>query len=184
MPKTVLDPNPHISILDDGQVKRQIAEQARRALDMADRQREAPPLSEEQLERERFQAESNAMAEGNPLYAAARAASAHFLVVPLNGKDPLVRPTDATRDAWQIFLWWSNWPEANPGILLGRAGGTLAIRVQDNKAWERLKEMAAVPMRDDNDKTWIEYRDLGGARVRLLAPSHPFSVRHRGGWGR
>ena len=184
MARTVYDPNPHISILEDGQVKKQIAEQARRALDMAQRQREAPPLSEEQLERERFQAESNAMAETNPLYAAARAASAHFLMVPLHGKEPLVRPTDATRDAWQIFQWWSTWPEANPGILLGRAGGVFAIRVQDKAAWERLKEMATVSMRDDNDKTWIEHRDLGGATVRLLAPSRPFSVHYRGGWGR
>jgi hypothetical protein len=44
MPRTVYDPNPHFSILDDGQVKKQIAEQVRRALDMAQRQREAPPL--------------------------------------------------------------------------------------------------------------------------------------------
>ena len=49
MPRTFEDPNPHLSILDDGQVKKQIAEQARRALDMSQRQREAPSLSEEQL---------------------------------------------------------------------------------------------------------------------------------------
>jgi hypothetical protein len=184
MPRTIYDPNPHISILEDGRVKKQIAEQARRALDMADRMKELPPLTAEEIEAERFQYESNAYAADNPLYAAARAASAHFLVVPLHGTDPLVRPADATRDAWQIFNWWSTWPEANPGILLGRAGGVFAIRVQDNAAWERLRDMAAVPMRDDNDKTWTEYRHIGGAMVRLLAPSRPFSMRSRGGWGR
>jgi hypothetical protein len=89
MPKTIYDPNPHISILDDAPTKKKIAEQARRALDMANRQREAPPLSEEQLERERWQAESNALAEANPLYAAARAASANFLVIPLTGQSRL-----------------------------------------------------------------------------------------------
>jgi hypothetical protein len=97
MPRTITDPNPHLSILEgDGAVKKQIAEQARRSLEMAQRQREAPPLSDEQLEAEKFQFASNAMAEGNPLYAAARAAGVNFLVVPLSGATPLVKPTDAT----------------------------------------------------------------------------------------
>jgi Bifunctional DNA primase/polymerase, N-terminal len=186
MPKSVLDPNPHLSYLDgDGRVKEQIARQAQRALEMTDRAKELPPLTAEQIEAERFQAISNEAASRNPLYAASRSASANYLVLPLNGTEPLVRPADATRDPWTLFQWWDRWPEANPGILLGRAGGVFAIRVQDNAAWERFKEMAAVPMYDpDIDRRWTDYREIGGARVRLVAPSRPFSVRSRGGWGR
>jgi hypothetical protein len=169
---------------DDGHVKAQLQKQAAHALKMAERQKELPPLSEEQLEREHFQADSNAMAEANPRYAAARAASS-FLVVPLDGTTPLVKPSDATRDPWQLFLWWDRWPEANPGILLGRVGGLFALRVEDNDAWERFKNMAAVPRRDpDTDRTYTEWRDLNAAQVHLLAPDRPFSVRYRGGWGR
>jgi hypothetical protein len=184
-PKYTLDPNPHLSILDDGQVKKQIAEQARRALDMAQMQREAPSLSDEQIEAERFQFESNEYAAQNPLYAAARSASSSFLVVPLDDTTPLVEPFEATREPRKLLTWWLEFPDSNPGILLGRVGGLFALRVEDNKAWELLREMAAVTMRDpDADRSWTEYRDLGGARVRLLAPSAPFSTRSVSGWGR
>jgi hypothetical protein len=185
MPR-ITDPNPHLSILDgDGQVKKQIAEQAKRALEMAQRQREAPPLSEEQLEAERFQYESNEYAAENARYSAARAAAVNFLVVPLDGTTPLVEPSEATREPRKLLTWWAEIPEANPGILLGRRGGAFAIRVEDDKAWELLKEMAAVPMRDpDTDRSWTEYKELSGARVRLLAPSQPFSTRSVARWGR
>jgi hypothetical protein len=136
MPRTFEDPNPHISILDDGHVKKQIAEQAKRALEMAQRQREAPPLSEEQLEAERFQYESNEYAAENALYAAARAAAVNFLVVPLDGTTPLVEPSEATREPRKLFAWWLEYPDTNPGVLLGRIGGLFALRVEDNQAWE------------------------------------------------
>jgi hypothetical protein len=187
MARTITDPNPHLSILDgDGQVKAKIAEQARRALDMAQRQREAPPLSEEQLEAERWQYESNEYASQNPLYAAARAAT-NFLVLPLEpgGTTPLVDLSEATREPRKLLTWWLEYPDANPGVLLGRMGGLVALSVYDYEAWERLTEMAAVPMYDpDKDRKWTEYKEIGGARVRFRAPSQPFSVRSRGGWGR
>jgi hypothetical protein len=76
-------------------------------------------------------------------------------------------------------------PDANVGVALGRIGGLFGLRVEDGEAWERLKAMAAVAKRDtDTDRSWTEYRHIGGDRVRLLAPSQPFSVRYRGGWGR
>jgi Bifunctional DNA primase/polymerase, N-terminal len=152
---------------------------------MAQRQREAPPLSDEQLEAERFQHESNEYAAQNPLYAAARAAAVNFLVVPLDGTTPLVDPSEATRDPRRLLTWWIECPDSNPGVALGRIGGLWALKVEGDDAWERLKEMAAVPMRDpDTDRSWTEYKEIGGARVRLHAPSRPFSVRSRGGWGR
>jgi Bifunctional DNA primase/polymerase, N-terminal len=186
MPKSVLDPNPQLSYLEgDGRVKEQIARQARLALEMADRHKELPPQTAEQIEAERFQYESNEYAAVNARYSAARAAAVNFLVVPLDGTTPLVDPSEATREPRKLLTWWAEHPEANPGVALGRIGGIWALRVEDNEAWERLKEMTAVPMRDpDRDRTWTEYRDLGGARVRLHAPSRPFSVRSRGGWGR
>jgi Bifunctional DNA primase/polymerase, N-terminal len=184
MAKTIYDPNPHISILDDGQVKRQIAEQARRALEMADRVKELPPQTAEQIEAEQFAYESNAYASENPLYASARAASS-YLVLPLepNGTSPLVEPSKATRDPRVLFDFWSRWPSANPGILLGRRGGIFAIRVEDNKAAERLRAMAIVPRPAvGRHPSWLEDRGIGGATVRLYAPSQPFSMRVRGGW--
>jgi hypothetical protein len=184
MARTFEDPNPHISILDDGMVKKQIANQARQALDMADRLKSAPPPTEEQRQRERFQFESNEYAAQNPLYAAARG-SASFLVLPLDGTKPLVDLSEATRDDRTLFEWGQKWPEANPGILLGRIGGVFALRIEDKAALARLWEMASYECYDeDTDKRWIEYRDIGGASVRLLGPSRPFSIRARTGWGR
>jgi hypothetical protein len=178
--------NSHLSILDgDGQVIRQLEAQAKRALEMADRMKELPPQTAEEIEAERFAYESNAYASDNALYAAARSTAVHFLVVPLDGDTPLVETSEATREPRKLFAWWLEYPDANPGVLLGRVGGIFALRVEDSKAWELLKEMAAVPMRNpDTDRTYTEYRDLNGAAVRLVAPSQPFSVRSRSGWGR
>jgi HNH endonuclease/Bifunctional DNA primase/polymerase, N-terminal len=168
----VRDPNPHLSYLDgDGQVKEQIAAQMRRAFEMADRHKEAPPLSEEQRERERFQFLSNTMAEANPLYAAARAASA-FLVLPLEpgGTSPLVEPSKATRDPRVLFQWWQEWPSVNPGVLLGRRGGIFAIRVEDNKAAEQIVAIGSEPRSTqrtsipDDVKHLVWIRDNGRCR--------------------
>lgn len=181
------DLNPHISILEDPYTKRQVAA-LERAFESLGRFKENQH-NVEQIERERFQAKSNALAEENPLYAAARAAAVNFLVVPLDGTKPLVDPFEASRSDHQLFDWWSVYPEANPGILLGRVGGTLALRVDDLDAYLRLREMAKVvypPVEDGRDsvKSFIEYRDLGGYHVRLLAPSQPFTTRMKTGWGR
>ncbi|MFL5881113.1 MAG: hypothetical protein ACJ782_13700, partial [Actinomycetota bacterium] len=81
MPRTTYDPNPHISVLDDAATKKQIAAQVDRVLDLNSRLR-GLPISDDELAAVRFQIASNAMAEANPLYAAARSA-ANFLVVPL-----------------------------------------------------------------------------------------------------
>jgi Bifunctional DNA primase/polymerase, N-terminal len=185
------DPNPGISILDDPQVKRQIAVQARHALEMADVLKNAPRPSDEQIERERFQFESNALAEANALYAAARAAANNFLVVPLQplGTKPLVDLKEATRDGRQLYEWWTTWPDANPGVLLGRVGGIFALKIEDINAHIRLREMAAVhhPEHEDgrdSSKAYTEYRELGGYSVRLQAPSEPFAIRTLSGWGR
>src|SRR5215211_5761520 len=183
MPSTNTDLNPHISILDDPRTKRQIAALAERNLDLGEANARHP-LKADELERARFQHESNALAEENRLYAAARSASS-FLILPLDGEKPLVDPSQATRDPRALFEWWTAWPEANPGVRLGRVGGLFALRVEDDDAYLRLREMAAVEMRDpDTDRTWTEYRELGGALVRLLAPGGSVRYRSRYGWGK
>jgi Bifunctional DNA primase/polymerase, N-terminal len=183
-----IDLNPHISILDDAATKKQLAELTQRALELGRHQHDHR-LSEEQMEQERFQAESNALAEENPLYAAARSAAVNFLVVPLDGTSPIVDPKAATNDAHLLFKWWQEWPEANPGILLGRIGGALALHIEDDAAHLRLRELAKVVYPEVEDgrhsvKSFIEYRDLGGYYVRLLPDSQSFSLRIRTGWGR
>jgi hypothetical protein len=181
-----IDLNPHISVLDDPATKRKVAEMAERALETVDHQKQHP-LGVDQIERERFQAESNHLAEANPRYAAARAASSNFLVVPLDGRKPFVG--EASRSDHQLFAWWTEYPDANPGVLLGRIGGTFALRVEDDAAYMRLREMAkvvhpAVEDGRDSVKGFIEYRDLGGYYVRLLLPTQPVSIRTQTGWSR
>jgi Bifunctional DNA primase/polymerase, N-terminal len=142
-------------------------------------------LTDEQVEAEHFQAQANALAEQLPKYSAARAASANFLVVPLDGTTPLVRPTDATNDPWQLFNWWDKWPEANPGVALGRVGGILALQVDGMEAYSRLREMARVTMYvEDDDTSYTEMREIGGYTVRLVIPSPSFSMRSTMGWGK
>ena len=141
-------------IIEDARLKTRLAELGRKQQETAEGLKDQY-LTEEQAEAERFAYVSNAMAEANPRYAAARAASTNFLVVPLDGTTPLVKPSDATRDARELFLWWDRWPEANIGVALGRVGGALALRVEDDAAYQRLREMATVVCRDDdNDRAW------------------------------
>jgi hypothetical protein len=187
MARTFEDPNPHISILDDGATKKQIANLARHALEVADRMKTAGPPSEEQAKRERFAAMSNRLAEENSLYAAARG-STNFLVLPLepNGTKPLVELSEATRDDRVLYEWWQTWPSANPGILLGRVGGVFAVQVDNLAAWAQFRELARYETYDEDiDRTWIHWREIGVASVRLLPPpSEPVSIRSRMGWGR
>jgi hypothetical protein len=187
MAKTFQDPNPGMSILEDGIVKKQIARQAQHALEMSDRLKEPRHLTPEQVEAERFQYESNAYAEENALYAAARSA-ASYLVLPLepNGTRPLVDPSEASQDSRQLYKWWTELePNANPGVLLGRKAGLFALYVEDTAAWLRLREMATVERYDeDMDRRYTEVKEIGGASLRLFAPSQPFSVRTRTAWGR
>jgi hypothetical protein len=184
MARTIYDPNPGLSWLDDGETKRKIADLARRSLELAHRRQEAPMLSEEQIEAERFAHETNAYASDNALYAAARSAT-NFLVLPLEGDRPLVDLSEATREPRKLLAWWQEYPSANVGVVLGRRGGIFALRVEDNEAYERLKGMAAIDRYDaDTDRRYVEYRDLIGGRVKLVAPSEPFSTRSVVGWGR
>jgi hypothetical protein len=170
-------------IIEDARLKTRLAELGRKQRETAEGLKDQH-LTDDQREAELFQYESNALAEKLPKYAAARAASTNFLVVPLDGTSPLVKPSDATRDSRELFLWWDRWPEANIGIALGRVGGALALRVEDHAAYGRLREIATVERSDDNDRTWREYRELGGFTVRLVAPSRPFVSRSVLGWGK
>jgi hypothetical protein len=172
-----------LDILEDARLKTRLVELGQRQRETAEGLKDQH-LTNEQIEAERFQYESNAMAEASPLYAAARAASTNFLVVPLDGTSPLVEPSEATREPRRLLAWWQQWPEANPGIALGRVGGALALRVEDSAAYGRLREMATVERHDDDDRTWRELREIGGYTVRLVAPSRPFVSRSVLGWGK
>jgi hypothetical protein len=172
-----------LDIIEDARLKARLVELGRRQQETAEGLKDQH-LTDEQLEAERFQYESNEYAAKNPRYAAARAASANFLVVPLDGTSPLVKPTDATNDPWQLFNFWDKWPEANIGVALGRVGGALALRIEDDAAYRRLREMATVECHDEDDRTWKELREIGGYSVRLVIPSRSFSMRSRIGWGK
>jgi hypothetical protein len=174
-------------ILDAARIKRQVAELGRRQQERAEEiSRQRPILSDEEIANERFQAESNALAEANPLYAAARSASAAFLVVPLapGSTEPLVDPREASNVPRTLFEWWTRHEGANPGLLLGRVGGALALKVDDMAAYGRLREMATVEYHDEDDRTWKEYREIGGYSLRLVRPSQPVRMRSIQGWGK
>jgi hypothetical protein len=128
-----------VQMVEDARLKARLAELGRRQQEttklLGDQH-----LTVEQIEAEQFQADSNALAQSNPLYAAARAASANFLVVPLepNGTEPLVNPREATNKQEQLYAWWTRYPEVNPGVALGRVGGILALQVDGMAAYLRL----------------------------------------------
>jgi Bifunctional DNA primase/polymerase, N-terminal len=189
VPRNPHDPNPHFSILDDAQTKRQIAAQAERALAMVDRYRDIS-FSNEQLERERWQWESNALAEKHPLYAVARSAAVHHAIVPLQplGVEPLVSPSKATKDEKTILEWWSEWPKANVGVPVGRANNVIAVHLQDVQAIERLDRLMSIERqgKQNNDgsfETYIEHRDLHAASLRFVS-TKGVSMRSVVGWER
>jgi hypothetical protein len=178
-----------LEILEDARLKRKVAELATRQQETAERLGEQHQ-TDEQIEAERFQFESNALAEKLPLYSAARAASTSLLVVPLEpgSTKPLVDLKEATNDQRQLFSWWQEWPDANPGVLLGRVGGIFALQVDDLAAYVRLRELTRVNhpgVEDGRDSVapYVEYRELPRYTVRLVKPSHPVTMRLIQGWG-
>jgi hypothetical protein len=189
MARTVHDPNPQLSWLDDRDAKEQIGKAVERALELSGELQKAPPLSPEQEERERWQAESNEFAEAHPLYAAARATSQRYAIVPLEplGVEPLFDPSEATRDGATILQWYRKAPDANVGVVVGRSNNLIALHVQDNEAVERLRELAAVEQHDeDNDRRWTEYRPFESARVSYVSTKGGEHVirQSRSVWGR
>jgi hypothetical protein len=150
-----------------------------------------PELSDEQIERERIQAEHNAFAERCPLFASARATAAHRLVVPLepNGVKPLVPIKDASNDPARLFQWWLDEPQSNVGVVVGRAGNLIALEVADNPAWARLMEMGKVqhPAHDDgldSVASYVEFQPLDAAWVRLQRQGPYGRVLEFQGWGK
>jgi hypothetical protein len=80
-----------------------IREQNLRILETQERATEIAtlyPPSEEQLEAQALQVELNAFAERFPMFASARSASIHHLVVPLTPgtTEPLIDPANASSD--------------------------------------------------------------------------------------
>jgi Bifunctional DNA primase/polymerase, N-terminal len=171
-------------MVEDAKLKRHLAELGRRQQETTERLNDQQ-LTDEQVENERFQGEANTLADELPLYAAARAASANFLVVPLDGTKPLVDPREATNDPQTLFEWWSKWNDANIGVALGRVGGILALQVDGMAAYSRLREMATVTVYvEDDDTSYTEMRELGGYSVRLVVHSPSVSMRGVQGWGK
>jgi hypothetical protein len=174
-------------IIEDARLKTRLAELGRRQQETAEGLK-GQHLTNEQIEAEQFAARSNTLAESNALYAAARSASANFLVVPLepNGTRPLVDPSLATNNDRLLYNWWSSpeFEDSNVGVALGRVGGALALRVEDTAAYVRLRDMTKVrhPEVDDGRDGvpgYIEYRELPRYEVRLVNPSNPVSYLFR-----
>lgn len=94
------------------------------------------PLSAEQVARERMQWEHNAYAERCPLFASARSAATHRLVLPLepNGVRPAAAVSEATSDPAVLYEWWQDQPQANVGVVVGRVGNLVALEAKDHEA--------------------------------------------------
>src|SRR5215211_2339585 len=148
-----------------------------------------PELSPEQIERERWQWESNAFAQQHPMYAAARAAAIYRAIVPLEplGRKPLVPPSKATQDEKTILDWWRATPDANIGVPVGRANNLIAMHVEDLTAQVRLRGLTkaqsfAIPEGEEKGKTFTEYLGMNFARVQFAKQGQPF--RQITDWGK
>lgn len=165
-----------------------IREQNLRILETQERAAELSrlyPPSEEQLKAEALQVELNAYAERFPMFAAARSAAIHHLVVPLapGTTEPLIDPRNGSSDVRTLLEFWRETPDANVGAVVGRVSNLIALHVQDHEATLRLCDLAAFEVYDeDNDRRWTEYRTVGGARVSLVTP--PLQPDRWTGWGK
>jgi hypothetical protein len=132
-----------------------------------------PELSDEQIERERFQYESNAYALRTPMYAKARSIAVHFAIVPLEplGTEPLVSPSKATQDPEQLLEYWAQFPDANIGVEVSRSNSLIAMRVEDKQAALRLRRLTAYELRDeDTGRVQQEHHFLDAAKLYLTRP--------------
>jgi hypothetical protein len=145
-----------------------------------------PPMSPEQVERERFQWESNFYADKTPMYAAARAVAMNRAILPLEpmGTKPLVPVQDATNNERTILDWYAQWPNANIGVVVGRSHNLIAMHIQDWEAAARLLRLATVEQRDpDTDFRWYEYRPFEAVSLHFVrVTGTPF--RSTIGWGK
>jgi hypothetical protein len=143
-------------------------------------------MSPEQMERERFQYESNLFAEQTLMYAVARSLANHRAILPLEplGTKPLVPVKDATTDQRTVLDWWAQWPTANVGVVVGRPHNLIAMHIQDGKAATRLLRLARVEQRDpDTDRGWSEYWPFDAVPLHFVrATGTP--IRSTIGWGR
>jgi Bifunctional DNA primase/polymerase, N-terminal len=160
-----------------------------RAEEMADYAALAPPEPPEVQAVNRIIAEGRWLADHNPLFAAARSASTHYSIVPLEagGTTPVLPAQEATRDLRRLLEWWQTYPSANVGIVSGCISNIIAVRVGGKAGLETLRQLATVRYHDpDNDCTYEEVRELPAAVVSIGKPGQPVVATNSRslGWGR
>jgi len=74
---------------------------------------------------------TNSVSKSERLDAALKYAREGWPVLPLRGKVPLTKHgvKDATRDEAQIREWWTRWPDANIGVVTGKASDLFVVDV-------------------------------------------------------
>jgi hypothetical protein len=119
---------------------------------------------------------TNTVSKSERLDAALAYAKEGWPVLPLRGKVP--RTThgvkDATRDAEQITAWWTRWPDANIGLVTGKASGWLVLDV-DIKKGKRGDESlrALIEEHGPLPKTRHSLTASGGSHYYFRMPDHP-----------
>jgi Bifunctional DNA primase/polymerase, N-terminal len=143
----------------------------------------APELSAEQLERERAQYEENLLAEKCPLFSAARSAAVHRLVLPLEPGDvkPMVPVKDASNDPRVLMDWWAQWPTANVGVVVGRAGNLIALEAKDHASLQSL--MKPKLTYSESGKETFDEPSLEAGRLHLQQQGEPIFRKVHVGWG-
>jgi hypothetical protein len=118
----------------------------------------------------------SATADDQVLDYALELAALGWLVLPLNGKIPLVGHgcNDATADADQVRSWWSRWPSANIGARVPDALLVFDVdpRNGGTEGWSSLTAGRAVP----DTLTVFSGRGDGGRHHYFLRPAGPITT--------
>ena len=97
------------------------------------------------------------------------------------GKHPRIKAwqQDASADPDQIRTWWTQWPEANVGLLMGQASGVIAIDVDPRNGGSETIEKLQSEHRG-LPKTVTALSGGGGVHFLFAAPSRPVQKNSNG----
>ena len=112
--------------------------------------------------------------------AAIQYAAMGWYIFPLkpNTKQPVIKAWNikASNNANQIRLWWSKWPDANIGILMGNKSGLFAVDIDPKNGGD---ESIAHLLNDHNKfpETATQKTGSGGSHVLFAYPEQPIKTR-------
>jgi len=114
------------------------------------------------------------------LDAALQYAAMGWYVLPLKpkSKEPLIKvwPKKSSNNTDQIRFWWSRWPDANIGILMGSKSGLFAVDIDPKNGGDE----TITHVLDENDhfpETATQKTGSGGSHVLFAYPEQSIKTR-------